>query len=850
MPERSLAERRISPSQPPSPTMKVSERLAALHIASLWCIAVAQPLFDVLRGSPEFFVAHDATPADLVGLVLLFCLAGPAIAALALWVVGRLAPGWRAGATGIMVGSLAAAVVLAALKPLGGWHPGLPLALAAGCGAAAGFAYIRLAPLRLFATFLSPALVVVPAAFLLTPGIAGLLAAADEESALDVAFGATPPVVIVIFDQLPLISLLDADGRIDPALYPHFAALASESTWFRNASTVSGYTSFALPAILTGAYPEEPSSLPVAADHPANLFTLLGGRYRLHVQEPLTELCPETLCQPARAGPAGWLAGVLSDLAVVYLTVVLPEDLAAPLPPVTQGWRDFAARDTFLHRWLAPRPGPRDTVTAFIDSLTAETAAAGSTLHFMHVLLPHHPWLYLPTGQRFTTHRGDIGLQNGRWVDDKWAGALRYQRHLLQVQYVDTVVGALVARLRQVGMYDDALLVVTADHGTSLRPGFPFLQPTEASFVDFAAVPLFIKRPGQRRGEVIDANIETIDILPTLAAELGVRLPWTTDGLNALDPAEINRPVKKLFVGGSPRWMEAPADLGRAVMERVSRKLAVFGTGNPMDQPGPGGRGDLIGQRAADYPAPRATDIEVAIDAPELLSAVDLAGDFLPAHITGTAVAPEGAPPPLLAITLDGVVVAITRPYPFRAFGRDDTWEAIIDPRLLQPGANAVGVFAVRERADGTVVLAEAYAAAGARPAINLVREEATELWDVTAAGFHATEWSEGRTFRWTTGAARITVPIDPQAPPAELVVDVLMTGQSKGLRIEADGCVLFDDTIRNRWTGTFALDACRLAAPTLEIELLSDTHVPDTSDDRTLGVGVAAVELRTRPPD
>ena len=89
--------------------------------------------------------------------MLLFCLAGPAIAALALWIVGRLAPGWRAGATGIMVGSLAAAVVLAALKPLGGWHPGLPLTLAAGCGAAAGFAYIRLAPLRLFATFLSPA---------------------------------------------------------------------------------------------------------------------------------------------------------------------------------------------------------------------------------------------------------------------------------------------------------------------------------------------------------------------------------------------------------------------------------------------------------------------------------------------------------------------------------------------------------------------------------------------------------------------------------------------------------------------------------------------------------------------
>ena len=236
--------------------MTVSGRLAALHIASLWCLAVAQPLFDVLRGSPEFFVAHDAGLANLMGLVLLCCLAGPTIAALALWIVGRLAPRWRPGTAGIMVGSLTAAVALAALKPLGGWHPGLSLALAAGCGAATGVAYIHLAPLRLFATFLSPALVVVPAVFLLTPGIAGLLAASDEEPALDVAFGATLPVVIAIFDQLPLISLLDADGRIDPALYPHFAALASESTWFRNASAVAEYTSFALPAILTGNHPE------------------------------------------------------------------------------------------------------------------------------------------------------------------------------------------------------------------------------------------------------------------------------------------------------------------------------------------------------------------------------------------------------------------------------------------------------------------------------------------------------------------------------------------------------------------------------------------------------------------
>ena len=825
-------------------TVKMSGRLAALHMASLWCIAVAQPLFDVLRRSPEFFVAHDAGPMELLGLVLLLCLAAPAVMVLALWISGWIAAGWRPGLAGTVIGALAAAVALAALKPLGGWHLSLPLAAAAGCGAAAGIAYVRFAPVRLFATFLSPALVVVPAAFLLNPAISGLLAASDDQPALDVSFDATPPVVFVVFDQLPLASLLDGDGRIDAALYPHFAALAGESTWFRNASAVAEYTGFALPAILTGNYPQR-SRLPLAADYPENLFTLLGGRYRLRVQEPLTELCPAALCPPARAGPAARLAALLNDLTVVYLAVVLPDDLAAALPPVTQGWRDFAARDKFAERFFAPRPDPRDTVAEFIASIGAGTAREEPALFFLHTLLPHHPWIHLRSGQRFTLQRGDVGLRNERWVDDEWAAAIRYQRHLLQVQHVDTIVGQLTTRLRETGLYDDALLVITADHGASLRPGFPFLQATEASFADVAAVPLFVKRPGQRTGATVDAGVETIDILPTLAAEMGARLPWTPDGANVLDPAWSGRPAKTLLAGGATRRMAGPADLRGAVMERVAHKLGLFDAGNPLNPPVPGGRLDLIGRLAADFPAVAAADIAVTVDAPELLGAVDLESDFVPAHVTGTAGGPDGAPPPLLAVALNGVVAAVTRPYPFRAYGSDAAWEAIVDPGLLRPGANALEVFAVSERADGTVGLAPAYAGGGEPVAPNLLRDTAAELLGVTSTGFHGPERAEGQAFRWTTGKASLTVPIDPAAPPAALAVDVLMTGQPKRLRIEADGCIVYDDTIRNRWNETLALDGCRLTPPSLEIRLISDTHVPDGNDNRTLGVGVAAVELR-----
>ena len=817
-------------------------RFEALHVVGLWNLAVAQPIFDLLRGSPEFFVAHDTRPTDLLALVLLLCLGGPAVCLLAMRLAG---PRWRDRAVAVVIGSLAAAVALSAAKSLPISPGQLLLGLAAGAGVLAGTAYLRYAPIRLFATFLAPAVIVVPVVFLLQPGTAQLLRPPAEPAPLDnIGFADTPPVVVVVFDQLPLASLLDRQGAFDRTTYPHFAALADDATWFRNATAVSELTNYALPAILTGMYPT-PGRLPLAAEHPNNLFTLLGARYRLHVREPLTGLCPETLCPPARAGPVAWLAAVVRDLTVVYLTVVLPDDLAAGLPPVTQGWRDFAARETFGGAWRTQRTSDRsETLSGFIESITG---GGGPALHFMHALLPHEPWLYLPTGQQLTFNRRIIGIQNGIWVDDPWAAALNYQRHLLQVGYVDTLLGRLTARLRETGIYDDALIVVAADHGASLRPGLPFRRPSEPSmFTDIAAVPLLVKRPSQRHGVVIDTNVETIDILPTLASELGIRLPWTPDGSNALDPARAPRPSKVLFFDGARNRMAAPGALGDALMNSVGRKFAFFPTGDPLVPPTPGGlHDDLIGRAVGALRLGRPAEIEVAIDTTELLREMDPDADFLPAHLTGAVFdLPDGAPPPMLAVAVNGVVAAVTRPYSFPVFGRRAAWEAIVNPALFKPGANAVEMFVIREEADGAVELAATRGSSGPNRQANLMREETASALGVVTSGFYSTEWARNQAFRWTDGAARLVVPIDPQSLPAELAVEVLMTGRPKRLRIAVNGCALFDETVRSQWTGTFALDACRLGSPDLEIELLSATHVPETRDNRKLGIAVSLVAL------
>ena len=848
------ARRALAGPQPVQRENPSAARFEAFHVVGLWGIAVAQPIFDLLGRSPEFFVAHDTRPGDLLALTVLLCLAGPVACLVVIHLVGRLGgAGWRRRAAAVAIGVLTGAVALAAFKPLAGWPGGFLGGLAAITAVAAAAAYIRLAPVRMFATFLSPAVVVVPALFLLNPGVARLLVPPDDAGAFGgVTFTTTPPVVVVVFDQFQLAALLDQDGNIDRTTFPHFAALAEDATWYRNGSAVGGHTTFALPAILTGRFPS-PDRLPTAADHPANLFTLLGGRYRLHVQEPLTDLCPDALCPPEPAGAAAWLAGVLSDLAVVYLTVVLPADLAAGLPPVTQSWNDFAAAaesETFMDRWRAARVDDRrETVTGFIESISA---ASDPTLHFLHVLLPHEPWLYLPSGQQFTFDTHSIGLSNGKWVDDRWAAALNYQRYLLQIGSVDALLGTLVARLRDVGIYDDALIVVTADHGASLRPGFSFRRPDESSFVDIAAVPMFIKRPRQRRGEVVDDNVEVIDILPTLAGELGVGLPWATDGSNAFDRAHAPRASKVLFVDGARNRVEAPGDLRDALMQGVARKFALFESGDPLDVPTPDGRyGDLVGRAADQLRAGQPAAIEVVVDGLPLLRDVNPDGGFIPAHITGAvADLPDGSPAPVLAIAINGVVAAVTRPYSFRVFGRRAAWEAIVDPRWFERGANTLEVFEVRPGGGhGVFTLVATVGGLAADPWPNLVRNEEAQALGVGLSGVYGTEWAGNRAFRWTRGDARLLVPFDPEQRPSELDVDVLMTGGPKRLQIRVDGCALFDQTISGRWTATFELESCRLSSPDLEIELLSDTHAPETSDSRTLGVAVSRVRLRGVAP-
>ncbi len=118
------------------------------------------------------------------------------------------------------------------------------------------------------------------------------------------------------------------------------------------------------------------------------------------------------------------------------------------------------------------------------------------------------------------------------WSEDRWAVTQSHQRHLAQVQYVDHIVGQVMARLEEAGIYDEAIVVVTADHGIGIRPGLGNRRRlVEGTIPDIAAVPLIVKAPGQIAGVVDDYPALVTDVVPTIAAMVGADLSWEAEGI-------------------------------------------------------------------------------------------------------------------------------------------------------------------------------------------------------------------------------------------------------------------------------------------------------------------------------
>ncbi|MFG2109550.1 sulfatase-like hydrolase/transferase [Micromonospora chersina] len=675
MAEGTLAPPQAPPAPPEPPRRRGRWRGEAgrlLEVVALVGLVVTQPLLDVLGRSPDFFLFHRASRADVLLLVALIAIAPTVpfalLGAVGL-VAGRLA---RAAVHTLVVGLLLAALAVQVGRHVTPFR-GVPLLLVAGvAGAAAAAAHRRWrAPGRVLRVAAVGPLVFVGLFLFASPASAVVLPKGHGGAAGVAGAGAHPPVVMVVLDELPLVSLLGPDGKIDATRYPHFAELAGGSTWYRNATGVSGWTPYALPAMLTGRYPAEPFA-PHYSQYPDNLFTALGGLYDIKAEESITRLCPPSRCEQP-VSPEQGLGVLVRESGKLLRQVTAPVDSRIdPEDSYREQTRAEAGLDAAepvpadpKFRWDTLDDNQPARFTAFLAGLRP---AARPTLHFLHLLMPHSPWAYLPSGAHYAAPE-DLPNDGAGWVD------LARARHLAQLGYTDRLIGETLRTLRATGLYDKALVLVTADHGVSFRQDWQGrgLDAINHAADQVAWVPMFVKEPGQRVGRVDDRNWEHVDLLPTIADETHVRIPWRMDGRSARQ-APRERADKRFY-------------------DRPGQPLTI--TGGVPTPPAPPPPDPLLGTRVGDKPSGgTATVADLAA-----FRDVDPAHGELPALVWGTVPAsvPDGT---RLAVAVNGTVGAVVPVVRADPGGR--RFAALLpDDRLFAAGANRLDLY--RVEADGTL---------------------------------------------------------------------------------------------------------------------------------------------------
>ncbi len=203
----------------------------------------------------------------------------------------------------------------------------------------------------------------------------------------------------------------------------------------------------------------------------------------------------------------------------------------------------------FTGRWDAqPRPRfPQKTLAQHLGENGYRTAAIISSNALLSAGGAQHEQYRLG----FEEYQGDLALRNPpyfipggkttesalRWLDARGKEAkpfflfVHYEdphspyepNYDGEIEKIDREVGRIIAKLKELSLYDRALLVFTSDHGESLGdhaspPGHSWFVYTEQ-----VRVPLVVKFPGSRFDKTVDQVVRSIDIMPTVLDYLGVR---------------------------------------------------------------------------------------------------------------------------------------------------------------------------------------------------------------------------------------------------------------------------------------------------------------------------------------
>ncbi|MEM7048495.1 MAG: sulfatase [Acidobacteriota bacterium] len=312
--------------------------------------------------------------------------------------------------------------------------------------------------------------------------------------------GRLPPVVLVTLDTTRRDALTPYGAPRQAT--PHLARFARRATVWDRAHSTSPWTLPSHASIFTGLYPS---------------------RHRAGVQESALNPARRTLAERLRdAGytTLGFAGGSLSssrfgvaqgfdyfrdperyqdtgDVLVRAVRRALEEPLGGPLflfVNLFDAHAPYEPPEPFASDWQVPAKRQQVPIATLWGQLANGDQRA---------------W------RRIRDNQAPAGERELAWLEAAYRA---------EVAFTDQQVGELFALLESKGLFDDAWVVVTADHGELLGEGGFFSHGARLD-PELVEVPLLIKEPRQRHRRRRDGLVSGVDLFPSLLAAAGLEIP-------------------------------------------------------------------------------------------------------------------------------------------------------------------------------------------------------------------------------------------------------------------------------------------------------------------------------------
>jgi choline-sulfatase len=103
-----------------------------------------------------------------------------------------------------------------------------------------------------------------------------------------------------------------------------------------------------------------------------------------------------------------------------------------------------------------------------------------------------------------------------------------------QMTFIDDAIGLFMDELKRLGLDQNTIVVFTADHG-NFGGRYGLIGKTKAFYDALVRIPLVVQFPGIENGREFSANIENVDVMPTVMDYAGIPMEEAVHGESFLE---------------------------------------------------------------------------------------------------------------------------------------------------------------------------------------------------------------------------------------------------------------------------------------------------------------------------